>query len=192
MNRPDRSEYDEYYDRYVSLVADGDIAEILSAQIPETLALLETVPPDRETWAYAADKWSFREVVGHLIDVELVFTGRTLWIARDSQTALPSMDQDLWAANSTARERPLRELLDEWSAVRATMVALIRGLDAESLARAGTASGLRFTVRSFPWIVAGHELHHRRLLRDRYGIPLPQGIAPQSRVAADATSAQAS
>lgn len=192
MKRPDRSEYAEYYDRYVSLVTDGDIAEILSAQIAETLALLETVPPDREAWAYAPDKWSFRDVVGHLIDAERVFAGRTLWIARDSQTALPSMDQDLWAANSRARDRPLRELLDEWTAVRAALVSLIRGLDDESLARVGTASGLRFTVRSFPWIVAGHELHHRRLFRDRYGLPMPQGIAPQPQRHTDATPAEAS
>lgn len=192
MNRPDRSEYDEYYDRYVSLVADGDIVEILSAQIPETLALLETVPPDREPWAYAPGKWSFRDVVGHLADTERVFAWRALSIARDSQTAQPSMDQELWAANSTVRDRPLRELLDEWTAVRTATAALLRGLDAESLARVGTASGLRFTVRSFPWIIAGHELHHRRLLRDRYGLPMPQGIAPQPRRQADATPAEAS
>lgn len=176
MNRPDRSEYGEYYDRYVSLVPDGDIVGVLSTQISETLDLLETVPPERETWAYAPGKWSFRDVVGHVIDVERVFTGRTLWIARDSRTALPSMDQDLWAANSTARDRPLRELLDEWTAVRAALITLIRGLDAESLTRVGTASGVRFTVRSFPWIVAGHELHHRQLLRDRYGLPSLQAV----------------
>lgn len=174
MNRPDRSEYDAYYHRYASLVPDGDIVEILSTQLPETLGLLETVPPDRETWAYAPGKWSVRDVVGHLIDVERVFAGRALWIARDAQTPQPSMDQDVWAAISGAGARPLRDLLDEWTAVRAAMVTLIRGLDAESLARVGTASGLPFTVRSFPWIIAGHELHHRQILRDRYGLPMPR------------------
>lgn len=178
MNRPDPSEYDAYYDRYVSLVADGDIVEILSTQLSETLGLLEAVPPDRETWAYAPGKWSFREVIGHLADTERVFAGRALWIARDPQTALPSMDHELWAANSTARDRSLPELLDEWTAVRAATVALIRGLDAESLARVGTASDLRFTVRSFPWIIAGHELHHRQLLRDRYELPSPPDVHP--------------
>lgn len=189
MNRPDRSEYDEYYDRYASLVPDGDIADILSTQISDTLALLETVPADRETWAYAPGKWSFREGVGHLVDVERVFAARTLWIARDPETGQPSMDQDLWAANSTARDRPLRELLDEWAAVRVATVALVRGLDAESLARVGTASGLRFTVRSFPWIIAGHELHHRRLLRERYGLPVTDTV-PSNGAPLDATAGQ--
>lgn len=178
MNRPYRSEYDEYYDRYAALVPDGNITETLSTQVSDTLALLETVPPHRETWAYAPGKWSFREVVGHLADVERVFAGRALSIARDPQTALPSMDQDVWAANSTARDRPLPELIDEWRAVRAATVALLRGLDAESLARVGTASDLSFTVRSFAWIIAGHELHHRQLLRHRYELPSSPDIHP--------------
>ncbi|HEX7050741.1 MAG TPA: DinB family protein [Longimicrobiales bacterium] len=168
--RPDRSEYAEYYHRYVSLVPDGNVIDTLATQFAVTRRLLETVAPERESWAYAPGKWSFREVVGHLADVERVFAGRVLWIARDPDTPLPSMEQDAWAANSAARERPLRDLLDEWSAARQATVALVRGLDAEALARTGTASGVRFTVRSIPWIIAGHELHHRRLLRERYGL----------------------
>ncbi|MGH7475300.1 MAG: DinB family protein [Longimicrobiales bacterium] len=170
MLRPDRSEYAEYYDRYASLVPDGDIGATLASQFPVTRGMLAAVPADRERWAYEPGKWSFREVVGHLADAERVFADRALWIARDPDTPLPSMEQDLWASNSSARERPLPDLLDEWAAVREATVALVRGLDDVALARTGTASGVRFTVRSFPWIIAGHELHHRRILRERYGL----------------------
>jgi hypothetical protein len=184
MRRPDRSEYAEYYDRYVSLVPDGDVVEQLALQLPETLRLLDEVGPERETWSYEPGKWSFREVVGHLADTERVFADRALWIARAPDTPLPSMEQDDWAALSPARDRPLRDLLDEWTAARAAAVALLRGLDDAALARVGTASGRRFTVRSFPWIIAGHELHHRRLLRERYG--LGADAADASGTSADA------
>ena len=117
--RPERDEYDIYYHRYISLVPDGDITVTLARAFPQTRELLETVPLSRECWAYEPGKWNFREVVGHLTDMERVFAGRALWIARDPETALPSFEQNIWAPNSNARHRPLRELLYEWASVRA-------------------------------------------------------------------------
>jgi hypothetical protein len=105
-----------------------------------------------------------------VIDAERVFAGRALWIARDPEVPLPSMEQDRWAARSSARDRPLGDLLEEWDATRRATLALVRSLDAEALARRGVASGVSFTVRSFPWIIVGHELHHRALFRERYAL----------------------
>jgi hypothetical protein len=168
--RPDRGECDAYYHRYTSLVPDGEVIATLEREFPRTRALLETVPLARESWAYEPGKWTFREVAGHLADTERVLAGRALWIARDPATALPSLEQNVWASNSNARHRPLSELLDEWASVRAATLTLVRSFDAEALMRVGTASGMRFTVRSFAWIIAGHELHHRKLLQERYGL----------------------
>jgi uncharacterized damage-inducible protein DinB len=169
-DRPDRGEYDGYYHRYISLVPDGDITVTLARAFPQTRELLETVALDRECWSYEPGKWTFREVVGHLTDMERVFTGRALWIARDPATALPSVEQNVWAPNSNARNRPLRELLYEWASVRAASLTLVQSFDAETMLRVGTASGLKFSVRSLVWMVAGHELHHRTVLRERYGL----------------------
>ena len=166
--RPERDEYDMYYHKYISLVPDGDITVTLARSFPQTRELLETVPLGRECWAYEPGKWSFREVVGHLTDMERVFAGRALWIARDPDTALPSFEQNIWAPNSNARHRPLRELLYEWASVRAASLTLVQSFDPETMLRVGTASGLRFSVRSLVWMIAGHELHHRKLLRERY------------------------
>jgi hypothetical protein len=168
--RPGRDEYDAYYERYISLVPDGDITVTLARSFPQTRALLETVTLAREGWSYEPGKWNFRELVGHLTDMERVFAGRALWIARDPETALPSFEQNIWAPNSNARHRPLRELLYEWASVRAATLTLVQSFDAETMLRMGTASGLRFSVRSLVWMVAGHELHHRKLLRELYGL----------------------
>jgi hypothetical protein len=168
--RPERHEYDDYYHRYISLVPDGDIALTLAQSFPQTRELLEEVPLSRETWAYEHGKWNFREVVGHLTDMERVFAGRALWIARDPATALPGLEQNVWAPNSNARHRLLRELLYEWASVRAASLTLVQSFDAETMLRVGVASGMKFSVRSLVWMIAGHELHHRKLLRERYGL----------------------
>jgi hypothetical protein len=170
MSRPDASEYAEYYHRYVALVPDGDIVATLASQIETTTVPLRAVPVERENWAYAPGKWTIRQSLGHVIDAERVFAGRALWMARDPDTALPSMEQDPWVERSPDGGRPLTDLLGEWEVVRAATVALFRGLDADALVRVGTASGVRFTVRSLAWIIAGHELHHRALFRERYGL----------------------
>lgn len=154
----------------MSLVPDGDVVETLSREWRTTRALLEAVPAERETYAYAPGKWSVRDVVGHLVDVERTFAFRGLWIARGAPGELPSFAQDEWADVHGAASRPLAELVEEWGAVRRATVLLFGSLDEEAGARTGRASGYTFRARSFPWIIAGHELHHRALLGRDYGI----------------------
>jgi hypothetical protein len=168
--RPAPSEYPRYYRTYTGLVPDGDILELLTRQMTETQFLLATVPQHLEEHRYAADKWSVREVVGHCIDTERVFAFRMLWFARGASGGQPSMDQDEWAATSNAGSRTLSALGSEWSGLRRDVVSLLASLDEDALARAGIASRRKFTARSFPWIIAGHELHHVAILRTRYGL----------------------
>lgn len=168
LPRPRPSEYAEYYRGYVDLVPDGDILEILAAQMGESRALLSGVPPERERHRYAPGKWSVREVVGHVWDTEWVFLYRALSMGRGDETSLPGMDQDVWAAGSGAHEHPLAELASGWAALRAAGIAMLGTLDAEAGARSGRASDNPFTVRSFAWIIAGHERHHMARLRADY------------------------
>lgn len=165
--RPDPSEHADYYARYIAQVPDGAITETLRDQLQETLTLLE-VPEDRETFRYEEGKWSLREVVGHMIDTERMFSFRALAMARSDGVDLPAMDQDEWAARSNAHGRPLADLTREWLAVRRSTVHLFASMDDDVASRRGRASGYDFTVRSFPWIIAGHELWHRQLIERFY------------------------
>lgn len=169
-SRPDPAEYHEYFGRYVGLVPEGDVLSTLEAEMETTQALLATVPPRREEYSYARGKWNLREVVGHLVDSEQVFLFRSLWIARGAEGALPSMEQDAWAAASNAGRRPLAGIAHEWSLVRASAVAMFRGFGDDAWMRVGVAGNRPFTARAFPWIIAGHELYHRALLRRDYGL----------------------
>ena len=168
LRRPDPSEHAEYYARYIAGVPDGDVTVTLQEQLAETVELLRSFAPERETYRYADGKWTLREVVGHLIDTERMFGYRALAMAREDGVDMPGMDQDAWSANSNAGDRNLSDLLDEWIAVRRSTVHLFATLPAGAGIRRGRASGHDFTVRSFPWIIAGHELWHRDLIRRDY------------------------
>lgn len=166
--RPDASEHLPYFGKYVELVPDGDLIQMLRTHLDETLALVRGVPEERGGHRYAEGKWSIREVLGHVIDTERVFAYRALRIARGDATPLEGFDENAYAAASEADSRTLADLAEELEHVRLGSIAFLRGLSHEALARRGTASGAEVTVRALAWILAGHELHHRGLLQERY------------------------
>ena len=168
LQRPAADEHDEYYSVYIDRVPDGDILEILTREIERTGEVLAKVPPEREGFRYASGKWSVREVVGHMLDAERVFAHRALWFARADPAPLPGMDQDTWAGASNANDISVGQLFEELALARLSHLAMFRGFDDEIWLRRGTASGCQFTVRSLPYILAGHELHHRSVLEEKY------------------------
>jgi hypothetical protein len=168
LTRPGPGEHADYFDRYVQLVPDGDIVDTLMRQLGETLGLLQEVTPELETDRYAPDKWSIREVVGHCVDTERVFAFRALAMARADGVELPSMEQDEWARRSNASSRSLDDLAQEWASVRRATVHMFATLGPGTGLRRGKAGGNSVTVRSLPWIIAGHELWHRELLARNY------------------------
>ncbi len=170
MKRPQPSEYYEYYGTYINRVPEGNILQILEQENKATARLLGGIAEEHAGYRYAPDKWSIKEVVGHLIDTERVFGYRALSIARADPAELPSMEQDDWAMASNADKRTLPELTLEFVAARQSHVALFESFDSEMWGRRGIASGYEFTVRTFPYILAGHEIHHRKVLIERYGI----------------------
>lgn len=117
---------------------------------------------------YAAGTWSLREVVGHLIDTEWTLAYRGLCFARTDPAELPGFDQDLWARASNAGDLPMVELLDAFGCARRSSLAIFRGFDEAAWLRRGVANGCEFSVRAMPYILAGHEIHHRKMIRERY------------------------
>ncbi|MGH7658089.1 MAG: DinB family protein [Gemmatimonadales bacterium] len=166
--RPAADECDSYYFTYIRKVPDGDVVARLEAQIQDSLDLLEPLDETRAGHRYEPGKWSVRDVVGHLVDTERIFAARALHFARRDPSPLPGMEQDDYVREAGAGDRPLKDLLAEWQAVRAATVALFRGLPGEVWSRSGIASGKEFTTGSLAWIIAGHELHHRGVLQERY------------------------
>lgn len=166
--RPDPSEYATFYAGYIARVPDGDLVGTLEANLEEFSRTLGSLPEAQGGFAYAPGKWTLKEVIGHVIDAERVFSYRAMRIARGDETPLPGFDEKAWVPHSGANDRTIADLLAELRAVRAATIALLRHLSPDSVARSGIASGNGVTVRALAWIIAGHPMHHLGILRERY------------------------
>jgi hypothetical protein len=166
--RPDRNEAAEYYFTYIDQVPDGDIRQTLHAQLGETVDFLGGISDHQSQHRYAPDKWTIREVVGHINDCERLFTFRAFWFARGFDTPLPSFDQNAAVSTASSEFRSWRSLVEEFRTVRVASLSLFDELPGEAWARRGIASDNPFTVRALAWIAAGHVIHHTTILRRKY------------------------
>jgi hypothetical protein len=176
--RPAPEEYSSYFAPYVARVPVGGIVGVLERQVGETRALLAGLSEEEAEYAYAPGKWSIKEVVGHLSDSERVFAYRALRFARGDGAELAGFDDKEFVTAGCFGGRTLASLLEEFAAVRAATVSLLAGLPAEAWTRRGVANGQVASVRGLASIIAGHELHHRALLVERY---LGALVAPEAR-----------
>ncbi|WP_409303113.1 DinB family protein [Peribacillus sp. SCS-155] len=169
MNRrPEQDEFHSYYSTYVAMVPEGDIITILEKQIEETIDLLEDLSDDQALFRYGEDKWSIKEVLGHVTDTERVFSYRLLSIARGETAALPGYDQNAYVEMASFDNQPLVLLVENFRAVRQSTLYLLKSLNEDTWLLRGNANGSDVTVRALAYMIAGHELHHRRILQERY------------------------
>ena len=168
--RPQPSEHSAYHLNYVALVPDKDILQTLDAQRREMILYLSARSEDEGNFRYAPGKWSAKEVVGHICDAERIFAYRALRIARGDQTPLPGWDENEYMPRSPFAEHPFADVIEDYIAVRRASVSLFRNLSEEAWARTGTANNAAVSVRGLAWLIAGHELHHKKLLREKYFI----------------------
>ncbi len=170
--RPQPGEYAPYYDRYISLVhtsdPGNDILAVLEDQRRQMLLLLCGRTEADGDFRYAPEKWSLKEVLGHVNDTERIFSYRALRIARGDKTPIEGFEQDDYVRNGPFERNALGDLIEDYIAVRRATVTLLRNLDEASWTRRGTASSNEVTVRALAYIIAGHELHHRRIMEENY------------------------
>jgi uncharacterized damage-inducible protein DinB len=172
--KPVPGEYAAYYEKYIALIPQTDVVSALEAQRLQMSQLLAACSERDGNFRYATDKWTMKEVVGHVTDTERIFAYRALRIARGDATPLAGFEQDDYVRMAGSERRQLREIAEEFAAVRSATVALFRSLDDEAWSRRGVASKNEVSVRALAFITAGHELHHRRILEERYLAAIPR------------------
>lgn len=166
--RPDPAEYNAFYSGYVAAVPDGELIPFLTHQLHRLQHLVATAGEQVADVTYADDKWTVRQVLGHIVDTEWIFGSRLLRIARGDPAALPGMDQETYMAHANVEDRSLASLMAELSGLRTAVTILMDSLRPEVLASKGSASGYSITVRAQGWILAGHCEHHLAILKERY------------------------
>jgi uncharacterized damage-inducible protein DinB len=168
LSKPEANEYAPYYKGYVSNVPEGDLLKILDVQLKETMNFLNDLSDDMAEYRYSPEKWTIKEVIGHITDTERIMCYRLLCIARGEQEMLPGYHDEKYVKRGNFNRFSLPELLHHQSLVRQHTILLLSSLDEEALLQRGKANGSELTGCAIGYIIAGHEIHHRRLIRDRY------------------------
>lgn len=169
IKKPNETEYPAYAAMYINLVTDdGQVLTHLQSSFKEVKEFILSLLEEKLQYRYAEDKWSIKEILVHIIDDERIYTYRALCFARNDQTELPGFEQDDYTRYSGANERALENIFEEYEAVRKSTVALFNGLTDDALMRSGIANENRSTVRALAYHIAGHELHHIKIIRERY------------------------
>ena len=174
MNRPESSEYADFYANYISKVPGSDVLGVLESQRLQMLQLFAGRSERDGSFRYAPGKWTVKEVLGHITDTERIFSYRALRIARGDQTPLPGFEQDDYVRSGAFGDRTLAGLAEEFGAVRTASVSLLRSFNEEAWSRRGVASQKEVTVRALGFMIAGHQIHHRIILEERYFPAIPR------------------
>lgn len=166
--RPAKGDYAEYYQPYIDETVGDDIFRILIEQNLESQNVLNSFSESKGNYSYADGKWTVKEVIGHMMDVERIFAYRAFAIARGETKPLPGMDQDLYVKNGYFAKRHLFDLIYEYRLLRESNILLFGSFDKSVLQNRGIASGYEVTVLALLFITAGHEKHHFKFLLERY------------------------
>lgn len=169
MSFPADNEYAPFYETYVGKVPkEIPIAEILRQQAEEYISFLDRIPLEKHGYRYAPEKWTVKEVLGHINDTERIMSYRALRVGRGDQTPLPGFNQDEYIPTADSNQLSLHQLKNEFQAIRQSTMVLLQNMPGEALTRFGTASGYPVTTRALFYIIAGHLIHHRGILEERY------------------------
>lgn len=166
--KPSIGEYPAYYGGYINLVPKGDLLDILAKQLEDTTILLSDITETQSNYRYAAGKWTLKEVIGHISDTERIMGYRLLRISRGDKTPLAGYNDEDYVKEALFHTRSISELLEDFHAVRRSTFSLLRGLPETAWARTGIANNSEISVNALLFIIAGHELHHVNIIKERY------------------------
>lgn len=168
MRRPAPGEYNPYYQGYIDRNRGAGFLQNLEDSADVLIYLLESLPEEKHHHAYAPGKWTVLQLLRHVIDTDMVFTHRALWLARSGGGDLPGFEEDRWAENSLKGSLHFQELMRQFKDLRNFSMGLFHSFGPALLDAEGLANGHRVLVRSIPFIMAGHTFHHAHILKERY------------------------
>lgn len=169
MTRPSTDEYSPGHAGYVALVPEDDVLSVLEQQSSEMQKWLAALDETKAAHRYASDKWSVKEVIGHIIDAEEIIGYRALAVARGEQGPLPGFDENAYVANAGFDAWNLGDLAERYALVRRAHIVMFKNLPAEAWERRGIANNNSISVRGMAFVIAGHNRHHLKVLHERYG-----------------------
>ena len=169
IQKPPEGEYNPYAIMYIKLLPDdGLVLQQLKENFKQVKEFIQSLPPDKLTYRYAENKWTMKEILVHIMDDERIYAYRALRIARNDKTPLPGFEQEDYVPFSKANKRSLANIFQEYKTVRNATLSLFSSLNKEDLLRIGIANDHPVSVRALAYHIAGHELHHVNIIKEKY------------------------
>jgi uncharacterized damage-inducible protein DinB len=168
LQRPTENEYPEYYQPYIKQVPNGELIQILQENLLAVITLFKGLTEEETNLRYAPGKWSVKEVLGHIIDTERIMTYRLLRVSRGDQTSLPGFNETDYVQAAQTHNLSMESILEDFKAARNAAITLIKNTPEKAWVNNGNANGMEITTRAIAYIIAGHEMHHRKIVEDRY------------------------
>jgi uncharacterized damage-inducible protein DinB len=168
MAKPVSTEFPSFYKRYIELVPEGDLVEMMAISQQKAALMVQNLSQDQLAFRYAEGKWTIKDIIVHLSDTERVFAYRAMRIARKDKTSLPSFDENNFAWNAHANNRDIRDILREYKAVRMATIELFKTFSEENLLEIGNVNNNPMSTRAMGYAILGHTLHHLNIIKERY------------------------
>ena len=157
-----------YYAKYIDSASGDDLLAALVQVGEETVAVIKHMSEEDGNYAYADGKWSVKQVLQHIVDVERIFCYRALRFARKDVTDLPGFDEDFYADNDGTKDVKLVAILEDYENVNKATVSLFKSFPSNRLDIEALASGVVMTPRILGWSIVGHNTHHLSVINTRY------------------------
>lgn len=168
MKNLEQKEFTEFYNYYINLNPHDSLIEGLKEQLVATVDFFKQIPVEKLNYKYQIGKWTPKDILQHLIDTERIFSYRALCFARKDKTCLPGYEENDYALNVDTSTRTIESLLEEYKSVKKASITLFENLAEESLVQIGTANNAHMSVRAIGFMIPGHELHHIKVIKERY------------------------
>ena len=168
ITKPEQRAGTFYFSYYIGLPPQKYLIEALKACVEEIEVMCSEMLPENGSFRYASEKWSLKQLLNHVIDTERIFATRALHFSRNDATPLPGFDEDNFAKNDNSDNLTITSLLEEYKAVRKATQLFYQNISETSLEKTGYANGTKMSVRELGWTIAGHDLHHIKIIRERY------------------------
>ncbi|SDM61991.1 DinB family protein [Bacillus sp. OK048] len=168
LHHPAENEYPVYYKPYINLVPKGNLVQLLRENLNEVVNLFAGISEEKAHYRYAPGKWSVKELLGHITDTERIMCYRLLRVGRDDQTPLAGFNENDYVQAAETNNLPIEAIIEDFKAARNATITLIQNLPAEAWTNKGNANGTEITTRAIAYIIAGHQIHHCKIVKDRY------------------------
>ena len=168
ISKPSPSDLSGYYQSYLHYVPEDDLLQALKEQKTVIENFVSSISTAKESFRYAEGKWMLKEVLGHLCDTERILSYRALRIARNDKTPMSGFDENHYTPNSNYKDRTLKNISEEFLAVRTATILLFENMSEEMLDRKGIANDSDVTVRTILFFMVAHARHHLGVIKERY------------------------